>query len=155
MLYFAYGSNMSRKVMGVHAPHAAPLGVARLTDHRFVISGDGYASVVPWRTANVYGVLWRLHPRDRATLDLWEGVADGLYRAGILPVLYAGRRRRALIYLGRSGPVGQARVNYMEFVMAAALEWHLPHVYIRSLRRWLPRRNADGAPRNLKEIRWT
>ena len=43
---FAYGSNMSRAVMRKHAPNARALGVAAaLRGFRFVITGDGYASV--------------------------------------------------------------------------------------------------------------
>jgi len=155
MLYFAYGSNMSRAVMARHAPQAAPIGVARLAHYRFVITADGYASVAPRRTANVYGVLWRLAPRDRVTLDAWEDVAGALYRASTLPVLHAGRRREALVYLARPCPTGQPRANYLELVIAAALEWRLPHVYTQSLRRWLPARSAGAGAGNLKEFRWT
>jgi hypothetical protein len=156
ILYFAYGSNMSRAVMGTHAPQAAPIGVAKLAHYRFVITPDGYASVAPWRTAHVYGVLWRLGPRDRVSLDAWENVTGGLYRARTLPVLQPGRRRMALVYLARPSPSGgQPRANYMELVIAAALEWHLPHVYTQSLRRWLPGRGAGAGARNLKEFRWT
>lgn len=155
ILYFAYGSNMSRALMAKHAPQAAPIGVARLAHYRFVITADGYASVVPRRAANVYGVLWRLGARDRVTLDAWEDVAGGLYRATTLPVFHAGRRREALVYLARRCPSGRPRANYMEFVIAAALEWRLSHVYTQSLRRWLPGRGADAGARNLKEFRWT
>ena len=35
--------------MRKHAPTAAPLGVARLAEYRFVITADGYASVEPAR----------------------------------------------------------------------------------------------------------
>ena len=86
MLHFAYGSNMHRAVMRKHAPDAEPLGVAALANHRFVITADGYASVVPLGAQTVLGVLWRLTPRDRVTLDAWENIAGGQYRAQILPV---------------------------------------------------------------------
>ncbi len=155
ILYFAYGSNMSRALMAKHAPRAVPLGVARLAHYRFVITAGGYASIESRRAVNVYGVLWRLHPRDRVTLDAWEDVAGGLYRATTLPVLHAGCRRKALVYLARPSPIGQPRANYMEFVIAAALEWRLPHVYTQSLRRWLPGRAAGAGACNLKEFRWT
>ena len=70
ILHFAYGSNMHRAVMRRHAPSAEPLGIAMLSDHRFVITGDGYASVGRTTARTVHGVLWRLTPRDRVTLDL-------------------------------------------------------------------------------------
>jgi hypothetical protein len=86
MLHFAYGANMHRAVMQRHAPAAKLIGVAALSNHRFVITADGYASVEPARAQSVHGVLWRITPRDRVTLDVWENVAGKLYRAETLPV---------------------------------------------------------------------
>ena len=79
MLHFAYGSNMHRAVMRRHAPAAIPIGTARLSHYRFVITADGYASVEPAMRTRRARRLWRLTPRDRVTLDLWENIASGLY----------------------------------------------------------------------------
>jgi hypothetical protein len=155
MLHFAYGSNMHRAVMRRHAPNAEPVGVASLADHRFVITVDGYASVEAVRTRVVYGVLWRLTPRDRAALDAWENIAGGLYAAKTLPVLAAGRRVSTLVYVARPCPDGRARAGYMELVLAAARSWNLPSDYIASLQRWLPAQPLGAGGRNLKEFRWT
>lgn len=155
ILHFAYGSNMNRAVMGKHAPLAEPVGVAALSNYRFVITADGYASIERKRRQTVYGVLWRLTPRDRATLDGWENIAGGLYTAETLPVLAAGRRRMALTYVGRPLPLGRSKTGYMELVIAAALEWHLPPAYVYSLRRWLPRGPAGAGSRRLEEFGWT
>jgi Gamma-glutamyl cyclotransferase, AIG2-like len=155
MLHFSYGSNMHRAVMRRHAPNAEALGVASLADYRFVITADGYASVEPARTHTVHGVLWRLTPRDRVSLDAWENIAGGLYSAKILPVLSGGRRVPALIYLARPRDVGRPRAGYMELVLAAARAWNLPGDYIVSLQRWLPAQPLGAGGRNLKEFRWT
>ena len=72
-------------------PAAQPIGVAALADHRFIITADGYASVAPALAQTVHGVLWRITPRDRVTLDAWENIAGKLYRAEILPVRHAGQ----------------------------------------------------------------
>ncbi len=98
ILHFAYGSNMSPTVMRKHAPWPEPIGVATLTNYRFLIIAQGYASVAPLRAKTVYGVLWRLTPRDCVTLAAWENIASGLYRAETLPVRQEGRRRMALVY---------------------------------------------------------
>jgi AIG2-like family len=155
MLHFAYGSNMSRAVMRRHAPAAEAVGVAALAGYRFVITADGYASVVPRRAATVYGVVWRLSARDRVTLDAWENVAAGLYRAETLPVRHAAGRRPALVYTARPRQPGPAKAGYMELVIAAALEWRLPRAYIVSLQRWLPRQPAGTGLRKLREFEWT
>ena len=155
ILHFAYGANMNRAVMQKHAPNAQPIGVAALRNHRFVITATGYASVEERRNVTVCGVLWRLTPHDRITLDVWENVAAGLYRAEVLPVCHAGQRRMALTYVAQARSSGRAKPGYMELVIAAALEWRLPHTYIASLRRFLPRHSGDANPPKIEEFGWT
>jgi len=152
MLHFAYGSNMHRGIMGKHAPEAVPAGTATLVDHRFLITGDGYASVEPLRAAIVHGVLWRITPRDRITLDLWESVGRGLYRAVMLPVQQSGGRRPALVYIARPSGEGRPKAGYMEIVIAAARQWRFPQSYLASLERWLPSASAPPGPRKLGEF---
>jgi len=139
MLHFAYGSNMHRAVMREHAPEAVALGIARLDGYRFIVTADGYASIAPHRGGRVFGQLWRVTARDRVTLDRWENTAAGLYRAVMLPVIAAGKRRRALVYVARGRPRGIPRPGYMEIVLQAARECHLPAHYVVSLQRWLPK----------------
>jgi hypothetical protein len=155
MLHFAYGANMDRAVMRKYAPGAEPLGVAALPHHRFMITADGYASVAPARVSTVHGVLWRLTPRDRVTLDVWESVARGHYRTAMLAVQHAGMRRPALVYVARPRPVGRARAGYMELVVAAAGGWDLPPDYIAVLQRWLPNEPRGAGHRSLKEFAWS
>jgi len=145
MLYFAYGSNMHRAVMRRHAPQAEAIGPATLAGHRFIITADGYASVAPAPGENVYGLVWRLTPRDRLTLDAWENVAGGLYRAETLPVARSGASVPALVYIARQRPIGRPRLGYMEVVIAAARELELPAGYIASLEEWLPKSAAEAA----------
>ena len=155
MLHFAYGSNMDRAVMRRHAPSATALGVATLAGHRFVITADGYASVEPARASAVYGVLWKLTARDRATLDRWESTASGQYRAERLSVRSVQSLHPALVYVARRRPAGRPKAGYMELVIAAARAWGLPADYIVSLRHWLPAQSIGAGTRNLKEFGWT
>jgi cation transport regulator ChaC len=155
MLHFAYGSNMDRAIMRRHAPAAIAVGVASLANHRFVITADGYASVVPALADIVHGVLWRLTPRDRVTLDRWESVSSGQYRSEILPVkLPGGRRVLCLVYLARPRGAGCPKAGYMELVLAAARAWNLPSAYIASLLSWLPGQPRGVGSRKLKEFGW-
>jgi hypothetical protein len=152
MLHFAYGSNMDRAVMRKHAPGAVALGIARLEGYRFIITTDGYASVAPHARFCVHGRLWRLTARDRVTLDRWENIAAGLYRTEMLPVIAAGKRRRALIYVARARPRGTARPGYMEIVVAAARECGFPADYVAFLRRWLPKQALSAGHRRFGEF---
>lgn len=144
MLHFAYGANMDRAIMRRHAREAVPLGIAALARHRFVITVDGYASVERAPAASVFGVLWRLTPRDRVTLDVWEDVAGAKYRPATLAVRHDGALRPALVYLGRSGGTGRPRPGYMELVLAAALAWRLPQAHVDRLQAWA---SVNGRPR--------
>jgi hypothetical protein len=133
---------------------AKPIGVAVLANYRFLITADGYASVTPRRGDHVYGVLWRLTPRDMITLAAWENTAGGLYRTATMPVQHAGRRSRALIYLARPRTKGRAKAGYIELLIASALEWRLPQLYIGMLRGWLPQRTGSTLPPYGKAFRW-
>jgi cation transport regulator ChaC len=155
MLHFAYGSNMSRVLMRKNAPDAEPAGVAALPDYRFVITVDGYASVEPMRGQRVHGVLWRLTPGDRATLDAWESVASGLYRVETLPVHHADRDVAALVYIAERGAVGQPKAGYMQTVLAAASAWNLPSAYIAGLRQWLPAHSPRIGTAEPGDVEWT
>ena len=135
MLHFAYASNMHLGLMRARCPDAAVVGRAVLREHRFVITRDGYASVVPARGGVVHGLLWRISPRDLAALDAYENVDAGLYRRVPLPVLAGGRSVKAIVYIGRSGAPGRARAGYMELVATAAREAGLPTDYIAGLER--------------------
>jgi gamma-glutamylcyclotransferase (GGCT)/AIG2-like uncharacterized protein YtfP len=137
-LHFAYGSNMSRALMQPRCPSARVLGVAELMGYRFIISADGYASVLRAPGARVHGLLWRLGPRDLAALNAYESLATGLYRAEILPVRIGSRRVPALVYVGRSRIPGPPRPGYLELVLAAAEELALPAAYRRELARLMP-----------------
>jgi hypothetical protein len=152
MLHFAYGSNMYHAVMRKHAPHAVAVGIARLEGYRFVITADGYASVEPHPHECVHGRLWRLTARDRITLDLWENVAAGFYRAELLPVVCSARRRQALVYIARRRPRGEPRPGYMEMVVQAAREAELPADYIAALERRVPKQVLGAEPRRLGDF---
>lgn len=137
-LHFAYGSNMSRKGMEARCPSAEPAGLAILEDYRLIIMTDGYASVEPARGQDVYGVLWRLTPRDLSNLNAYESLQAGLYRRAMLPVLIDRVRLNALVYVGHTSSEGRAKPGYMESVIEAAHEWELPEAYIAGLKRWMP-----------------
>jgi hypothetical protein len=152
-LHFSYGANMSRTIMRRHARDAEPLGAAELAGHRFVITGDGYASVEPARGETVHGVLWRITPRDRVTLDAWENVSAGLYRAETVPVRHAGELMPALVYFARPRGEGRPKPGYIELVIAAAREWDLPPRHVRALEAWLELRPLGVGNRKLEGTR--
>src|SRR5215218_487535 len=141
-LHFAYGSNMSRALMGMRCPGVTPLGTAALRGWRFVVTTDGVGSIARGPGAVVHGVLWRLGPRDLAAINAYESVDSGLYRRRMLPVRRDGLMR-ALVYVARERRAGCPRPGYQDLVVAAARAWNLPEDYIGRLERWVPVRLAS------------
>jgi len=151
-MHFAYGTNMSRKLMRLRCPTADPLGIAKLNGWRFTITTDGYASIVPKPGAIVHGVLWRISPRDRAVLDAYEDLDSGLYRRRILPIQYDARIIPALVYIGRERGSGHPMPGYLELVVDAARDWGLPSRYVTELSRWSRSGLLAAAAREIGEI---
>jgi hypothetical protein len=136
--HFAYGSNMSRALMGARCPGAKALGVATLSGWRFVINPDGVGSIAPHPGALLRGVLWRVTLRDLVALNAYESVDTELYLRRVLPVRLKARRLPALVYVARQRGTGRARPGYISLVVEAAREWNLPQAYIDTLKRWSP-----------------
>lgn len=136
-LYFAYGANMERAAMATRCRGAVALGPARLSGWRYAIA-QGYGSVARASGRDVYGVLWRLTPRDLAALNIFESLDSGLYRRVTLTVEAGPHRLRALVYVGCHGGMRRPRPGYQERVVAAAQDWTFPPHYIDELRRLAP-----------------
>jgi hypothetical protein len=138
MLHFAYGSNMSRALMGARCPGAEALGTATLAGWRFVINPEGFGSIAPRQGSLVHGVLWRLTARDLVAVNAYESIDTGLYFRRRLPVRCGGRQATALVYIASRQGEGRPRPGYIALVVAAAREWELPGAYVRTLARWAP-----------------
>ena len=130
--YFAYGANMDIEAMRRRCPASAPIGQARLMNHRFFIMRDGVASVRRCRNEVVHGLLWTLALADVAGLDRFESVATGLYRKVVCPVVKQSGVAQALIYVGHTTEEGPPQPGYLEAVIASARALGLPEAYVRT-----------------------
>jgi gamma-glutamylcyclotransferase (GGCT)/AIG2-like uncharacterized protein YtfP len=152
MLHFAYGSNMSSALMLARCPQAEAIGRATLAGWRFVITTDGYGSIVRCRGGHVQGVLWRLALRDLAALDAYESVGSGLYRRRVVTVRCGRRARTAMVYIARAWRAGRPRPGYLHLVVGAAGDWELSEAYVRSLARWSSSRWRGARPPDTGEV---
>src|SRR5499433_2221765 len=119
-LHFAYGSNMSRALMGARCRDAEAIGIATLSGWRFVINPEGFGSIAPRPGGCVHGVLWRLSARDLAAINAYESVDSGLYVRRRLPVRCGGVQAMALVYIARRQGEGTPRPGYISLVVEAA-----------------------------------
>lgn len=91
--YFAYGSNLDFAQMSHRCPGAEYLGAATLDGFALRMDGAGFATVVPCPVSHVQGVLWDLSNANEASMDRFEGVAEGCYEKALVSVRYEGDRR--------------------------------------------------------------
>lgn len=96
-LYFAYGSNISKKGMRHRCPGSKAIGTAILPDYRLTFRG--VADVEPSLGDLVMGALWKCPPQDIASLDRYEGVRGGFYRKEVLTVQAEDGPVEALVYI--------------------------------------------------------
>ena len=127
---------MQRAAMARRCPGALAVGPATLEGYQFFVGIDGWGSVKPSAGERVYGVLWRLTPRDIAALHAYELLHQGLYDVRNLRVRLGSKRMRAMIYLLRRRAPGKPKPGYVEMIAAAARGWKLPERYIHSVERW-------------------
>jgi len=147
VLYFAYGSNMSRQQMHARCPDHECLGIAVLEDHALCfprsspIRNCGVAGLVEKPGAEVWGVVYSLHDRDLAALDKREGYDPSQpaemnrYNRQIIRVLMGDEHVECLTYFARH-ETGEHVPNkaYMTAIIEGAVENGLPEPYVARLK---------------------
>lgn len=141
---FSYGSNLDPAQLRQRCAGWDGSGlVARLEHWHWAINkrslhdpGEGYAGISPRPGAVCWGLLHHLPHRDRAVLDLQEGVAIGQYQHREVEVLCAGERLRALTYVPDRAVVASGlrpSPAYAERILRGAEHHGLPAAW----RAWL------------------
>lgn len=146
-LYFAYGSNMSRRQMRERCPDHECLGRAVLKNHALCfprsspIRKCGVAGLVERPGAEVWGVVYRLHDKDLAALDRREGYDHARpfhvnrYDRQTVQVVMEGGGIDCYTYLARPEPGEHVpNTEYLATIIAGAEENGLPEDYVRVLR---------------------
>lgn len=137
MLYFAYGSNMDRTQMLRRCPDASVVSVGSMCGWSFRINARGVATMVEARGSVVWGVVWQLSEEDERSLDMYEGVASGLYKKVTLPVLVSGGTELdALVYIAEEDAPSTPRSGYLESIVVAARMAGLPEEHVEELLTW-------------------
>src|SRR2546429_7649227 len=122
-LHFAYGSNMSRALMGARCRGAEAVGIAVLSGWRFVINPEGFGSIAPRPGGRVHGVLWRLSARDLAAINAYESGDSGLYLRRRLPGRCGGVQAMGPGYIAPPPGEGAPRAGHIPPVVEGAPGW--------------------------------
>lgn len=134
LLYFAYGSNMSRARMLERVPGAESLGPGRLAGHALRVDkrgadGSAKANLVVDAAEHTWGVLYRLPRAGATTLD---GFELGYERIDVV-VEADGASRRAFSYRSQRRIDAPPRDWYVELMLEGAREHGLPHSWVERL----------------------
>jgi gamma-glutamylcyclotransferase (GGCT)/AIG2-like uncharacterized protein YtfP len=142
MYYFAYGSNMSRARLCQRVPSAMRVAVASLRAHRVhfhkIGMGDGSGKCGAEYTGDpqdrIWGVVYRLAPQHRATLDRFEGEGIGYRRVAVDVLLDTGETCRCFTYLATRVDESLLPFTwYKRHVLIGARENGLPADYVSKL----------------------
>jgi gamma-glutamylcyclotransferase len=147
IFYFAYGSNMlSRRLRG-RTPSAVAVDTGsvegrRLTFNKVSSDGSGKCDIeaTNYPSDRVYGVLYQIDTSEKAALDKIESLGKG-YKEELVNVVTASDTYEAVAYVATSKEPGLRPYHwYKAFVVAGAIEHHLPETYIE----WI--RTVDSKP---------
>ncbi|XP_026758784.1 gamma-glutamylcyclotransferase-like [Galleria mellonella] len=147
-LYFSYGANLLTFRVQMHNPSAEFVSIARLDNYRLDFIryskfwGGPNVTLVPTANAHVWGVIWRLHKTDMASLDSQEGVDIKKYYIKHLDVLtpYMGLFK-CRVYIQKINPLPRGDNDsipverlpsrtYKQVMIRGATEHEIPEYYI-------------------------
>lgn len=134
--YFAYGRNLSHKVMKKRCPDAVFFGPGLVAGFRFLIKKRGVATLAADSSSEVYGGIYLLTESDVAALDECEGVAKGCYEKRTIPANGTdnGDAFACLVYIDLITEPGLPRLGYLRDFLEGAIDCRLPSSYVSFLR---------------------
>lgn len=146
-LYIAFGSNLSKKQMRARCPTARALGKFMLTSAQLVFRGVADLEFIPG--AQTPCGLYSLNEADERALDRYEGVSTGAYfKSEQITLNYAGRKRKALIYLMNSDAIYPPSQEYVDRIRKGYKDFGLEEKYLEdAIKRSFVDRNPDEATR--------
>ena len=142
MLYFSYGSNMSRKNLTDWVPSATFVAVATLAKHVLKfhkVSNDGSGKCDVSETANrndqVIGVVFDISESEKPELDRKEGLHYGYEEKTVVVNSLNGESMEATTYYATNCDSSLKPYHwYKEHVLRGAKENNLPEEYIRNIK---------------------
>lgn len=142
--YFAYGSNLSVRQMKRRCPHAEVVGIGKISNYSFAITGfsrrwnGGVATIIPAKNQVVWGVVYALDDHCLARLDRFEGVFRKRYaRQRMYCTLRNGRKKMVSIYVREPRRFRHSSWAYQRVILEAAHAAGLPNGYIQDLKQTL------------------
>ena len=141
MLYFAYGSNMSRARLLARVPSAEFVTTARLEAHRLAFhkaGADGSGKCDALATGDpahcVFGVVFEIAAAEKEHLDRIEGLGVGYAEKRVRLAAADGAVLEAFLYCATRIDAALAPFAwYQAHVLAGARQHGLPADYVRAI----------------------
>ena len=135
-LYFAYGSNINQDQMAVRCPGAQPVAIAKCPRYKFIINGNGVATILPEKDTDAFGILWNITDAHERALDRYEGVKFNIYTKETINVWVEGEKVMAMVYLATLKDVGPPRAGYLEGILEGIETFNGHKQWINDVETW-------------------
>ena len=130
MYYFAYGSNLNKKLMLERCPDSKPKFTASLNNYKLVFVGwsrqwrGGVASIRPFGGEKVLGAIYEVSDRDLRRLDSYEGYPRSCNRLSVTVFDEGGEPIKAITYV-KSGQSEEAQPSkeYLALIQQGYRDW--------------------------------
>ena len=130
MYYFAYGSNLNKKLMLERCPDSKPMFVASLPNYNLVFVGwsrqwrGGVASIRPFRGEKILGAIYEVSDRDLRRLDSSQGYPSNYNRLNVTVFDEDGEPIKAITYIksGQSEEVLPSK-EYLALIQQGYRDW--------------------------------
>jgi hypothetical protein len=143
MLYFAYGSTMCAGRLRRGVPSATFVNIAKLAGHSFRFhkrSTDGSGKGDAFETGNpldiVWGVIFDIDERQKATLDEAEGLGVGYEEKTANVLNESGQEYVVVLYVAEANSTDNTFRPYSwykRFVIDGARQHDLPDEYVNAI----------------------
>jgi len=132
MYYFAYGSNLNKKLMLERCPDSKPMFVASLPNYNLVFVGwsrqwrGGVASIRPFRGEKVLGAIYEVSDRDLRRLDSSQGYPSNYNRLNVTVFDEDGEPIKAITYI-KSGQSEETQPSkeYLALIQQGYRDWRI------------------------------
>jgi gamma-glutamylcyclotransferase (GGCT)/AIG2-like uncharacterized protein YtfP len=140
--YFAYGSNLDPDQKEARTGRIREARKARVVGYQLAFNklgrdGTGKANIVPDKTSEVWGVVYRCDPAGLQRMDHSEGVAGGHYkRTRIFVQAESDEKLEAISYIAETDFIRSSLLpsgEYLERIVRGARHHQLPEDYIRQV----------------------
>ncbi len=142
MLYFAYGSNMSAARLTARVPSASALETGLLYEHTLAFhkigrkDGTGKCDAHHTGAPSDYllGVIYRIDPDQRSSLDRIEGLGNGYTTKDVTVISVSNKEIKAFTYIATNINNDLKPFHwYKHHVVHGARENNLPSDYIERI----------------------